>query len=283
MDITNISISGAITYWSVSSSTSREALEEGLTTAGLDRWVPSRLSIQNAIKAALTDLYAQPKTLIRPDRGGFSVVDETQGLFGLDHATRIWVAVQNNKTPVVSPVDHEDTSRILSAIAAQQDLVPVAQLTSMLTGIVKSLGGLSLRESGGLYWLPSPSLSKWGEVQKIMRAAGPNRVAMIQTMVDEESVAAVVDAITAEIESECAQMQAELASGLSDRAAKHRAAHLNGLVDRLRTYEASLGITLDKLREGLVILDGGLIAAAGSSDIGAGNAIAAFGGLGDFL
>lgn len=282
MDITNISISGSITYWSVSSSTSREALEAGLSAAGLDRWIPSRLSVQNAVKAALTDLYAQPKTLIRPDRGGFSVVDETQGLFGLDHATRIWVAIQNNK-PVIAPADHPDADRILSAIAAQQDLVPVAQLTAMLTGIVKSLGGLSLRESGGLYWLPSPSLSKWGEVQKIMRAAGPNRVAMIQTMVDEESVAAVVDAITAEIESECAQMQAELASGLSERAAKHRAAHLSGLVDRLRTYEASLGVTLDKLREGLVILDGGLIAAAGSSDIGAGNAIAAFGGLGDFL
>jgi hypothetical protein len=282
METMNISISGAITYWSVSSSTSRDMLVAGLNAAGLSKYEPALMSVQNAVKAALTDLYAQPKTLIRPDRGGFSVVDEAEGLFGLHHSTRVWVAIQNGK-PVVNPPEYPDADRILQSVAYQQDLVPVVQLTAMLTSIVKSLGGLSLRESGGLYWLPKPSLSKWAEVQQILRNAGPNRVAVIQTMVDEESVAAVVEAITTEIEAEVGQMQSELASGLSDRAAKHRASQLNGLVDRLRTYESSLGITLDKLREGLVILDGGLIAAAGSSDIGAGSAIAAFGGLGDFL
>jgi hypothetical protein len=278
----NYSISGAVVYWTASKQTQLDTLAAGLDAIGLGRFAPTAQSDSAALKAAMTDLYAGPTqgggtNLIRPDRQGFSVVTETQGVFGLRHETQVHVTFRHN-TLQVTPAEHPDFARILSAVQAQLDLVPTASLTSALTDIVRHLGGVSMRPTGGIYWIPGRSLDKWRAVIAAVQASGASAVYMAQTVADAESVRAVTDAIVAEIEAEVAQVQRDLADGLTPRSGKARSAHLGTLTERLRGYEDALGLTLDSLRDALVQMDHALIAAAGTDDWGGGLAVAAFGG-----
>lgn len=274
MSVQSVSISGAAVYWSVSSSTQLDALTTGLTAVGLERFAPNQPTMTVAVKAALTDLYAAPRVLIRPDRGGFSVVDEAAGPLGLVHTTRLTVRFSNGLS--VEPVESVEFDRIVAAVQAQRELVPVAALTQMLTAIVRSLGGIQLRSTGGFYWIPARSLDLWRQVMAVVNRAGPNEVSMLTTIVDDAAVAAVSAALTAEMEAEVRQMTDELATGLSERAMKRRSEQLTALVNRLKDYEASLGTTLDTLRQSLVTLETGLIASAGGAEFG-GGAVSAFG------
>jgi hypothetical protein len=71
-------------------------------------------------------------------------------------------------------------------------------------------------------------------------------------------------------------LQEELSTGLNAKGIKARAAALSGMVERLRTYEDALGVTLDDVRQTMCAADTVLIAASGSTGVG-GDAIGAFG------
>ncbi len=278
MSTSQISLSGAIVLWSTTSTTSLDKLTVGLQSIGLEKFAPNQASPQTALKSAMTDLYAGPRKLVRPDRSGFSVVEETQGVLGLQHEVVLTAQFRGGKLETY-PLDEQD--RVLHAYQHQLDLVPVAAITACLTGIVRHLGGIALRQTGGIYWIPARSMATWAQVMAVVQSAGANTLYSITTQVDAESVRAVCDAIQAEMTSEVAQMQAELTEGLSARAGKRRAEQLASMCDRLREYEQSLGVTLTTLRESLVVLDQGLMTTAGADDWGAGSAVAAFGSMFD--
>lgn len=278
MSTSQISMSGAIVLWSTTSTTSLDKLTSGLDGIGLGKFAPSQTSPQAALKAAMTDLYAGPRKLIRPDRNGFSVVEETEHpVLGLQHEV-VLTALPRMGLEVSDPTEQD---RIAQAYTHQLDLVPVASITACLTGIVRHLGGIALRQTGGIYWIPARSTDVWAQVMAVVQAAGANTLYAITTQVDAESVRAVCDAINNEMAAEVAQMQSELADGLSARAGKRRAEQLSSMTDRLRDYEQSLGVTLDTLRGALVTLDQGLMTHAGADDWGAGSAISAFGSMFD--
>lgn len=275
---TQISMSGAIVLWSTTVATSREKLETGLASIGLEKFAPAETSPMTALKAALTDLYAGPRKLVRPDRHGFSVVEESQNLLGLTHTVVLTAQFVRGQLEVYPPAEQD---RVVQAHASQLDLVPVSSITACLTGIVRHLGGIALRQTGGIYWIPARSTGSWAQVTDVVQKAGANTLYSITTQVDAESVRAVCDAINSEMAAEVAQMQSELTEGLTSRAGKNRAAQLSVMCDRLRNYEQSLGITLDTLRGALVTLDQGLMTHAGDQDWGAGSAISAFGSMFD--
>ena len=279
MSTSQISMSGAIVLWSTTSTTSLDKLTSGLDGIGLGKFAPSQTSPQAALKAAMTDLYAGPRKLIRPDRTGFSVVEETEHpVLGLQHEVVLTALPRMGQLEVSDPAEQD---RVVNAYAHQLDLVPVASITASLTAIVRHLGGIALRQTGGIYWIPARSTSKWAQVMAVVQSAGANTLYAITTQVDAESVRAVCDAINSEMAAEVAQMQSELADGLSARAGKRRAEQLSSMTDRLRDYEQSLGVTLDTLRGALVTLDQGLMTHAGADDWGAGSAISAFGSMFD--
>lgn len=278
MSTSQISMSGAIVLWSTTSTTSLDKLTSGLDGIGLGKFAPSQTSAQTALKFAMTDLYSGPRKLVRPDRSGFSVVEETQGVLGLQHEVVLTAQFRGGKLEVYPPTEQD---RVASAHAHQLDLVPVAAITACLTGIVRHLGGIALRQTGGIYWIPARSTDAWAQVMSVVQSAGANTLYAITTQVDAESVRAVCDAINSEMAAEVSQMQAELTEGLSARAGKNRAAQLSTMCDRLRDYEQSLGVTLDTLRGALVTLDQGLMTHAGDQDWGAGSAVSAFGSMFD--
>lgn len=276
----HISISGATVFWSASSATSLAKLTANLASIGLDRFAPSKPSLQVAMKAALTDLFAAPRVLVRPDRTGFSVVEEVQTPLGLRHSTILTVeAAQHHPGGMlVYPATADERDRVMRAIAAQQELVPTASITNMLTAIVKMLGGIALRQTGGIYWIPQCSVAQWAKVVAAVQGAGPNSLYTVTTVADQEGVRAVCDAIRSEMGTELAQLQEDLSSGLNVKGIKTRAAALTGMVERLRAYEDALGITLDDVRQTMCAADTVLIAASGDTGVG-GDALGAFGGM----
>jgi len=279
------SISGAVVYWTASKDTSANTLAANLQAIGLGKFVPAPATDAVALKAAMTDLYAGATSgagtnLIRPDRNGFSVVTETQGVFGLMHDTVLHARFAHGHL-ALTPQDHPDAGRLLSAIQSQLDLVPTSSLTSALTAIVGHLGGVSMRPTGGIYWVPQRSLEMWGKVIKAVQDSGASAVYMAQTVADAESVRAVCAAIQAEVGAEVERIRHDLAEGLTARSGRARSAQLSTLGNRLREYEADLGTTLGDLRDALSQMDHALLAAAGTEDWGAGSVASMFGGAFD--
>lgn len=279
MSNVNISISGATVFWRGTSDTEATRLEANLTAIGLGKYAPKPTALNVALKAALTSLYAKPRTLVRPDRNGFSVVEEEQTKLGLSHKTTLTVelTMRGQDGLLIYPAEPGEQARIRQQVKAQLNLVPYSALTQCLTDIVRSLGGVALRDSGGIYWVPQMNVPRWREVVKAVQASGPVKVYCASMVADEDGVRAVCDSIREEMEREVAQISADFASGLSDKAMKSRAASLTAMAKRVREYETALGVTLDALRDGLVQTDAALIATSGEP-LGGGVA-AAFAGI----
>lgn len=151
-------------------------------------------------------------------------------------------------------------------------------MTGALTAIVGHLGGVSMRPTGGIYWIPQRSLEMWGKVIKAVQNSGASAVYMAQTVADAESVRAVCAAIQAEVGAEVERIRNDLAEGLTNRSGRVRSAQLSALGNRLREYESDLGTTLGDLRDALSQMEHALLAAAGTEDWGAGSVATMFGG-----
>jgi hypothetical protein len=279
MSNVNISISGATVFWRGTSDTEAARLQTNLTNIGLGKYAPSPVNMGHAVKAAMTSLYSKPRTLVRPDRNGFSIVEEEQTTLGLRHKVTLTVEVAQRHPDglLAYPCDPPARDRLVSQVKAQLGLVPYTALTQCLTNIVRSLGGVALRDSGGIYWIPQVNVPRWREVVKAVQASGPVKVYCASMVADEDGVRAVCDSIREEMESEVAQINADFATGLSDKAMKSRASALAAMAKRVREYETALGVTLDTLRDGLVQTDAALIATSGEP-LGGGVA-AAFAGI----
>lgn len=279
MSNVNISISGATVFWRGTSDTEAARLQTNLDNIGLGKYAPRPVGMAHAVKAAMTSLYSKPRTLVRPDRNGFSIVEEEQTTLGLRHKVTLTVEVAQRHPDgmLAYPCEQSERDRLVQQVNAQLGLVPYTALTQCLTEIVRSLGGIALRDSGGIYWIPQCSVARWREVVVAVQASGPVKVYCASMVADQDGVRAVCDSIREEMEREVAQINADFATGLSDKAMRSRASALTAMAKRVREYEAALGVTLDTIRDGLTQTDAALIATSGEP-IGGGVA-AAFAGI----
>jgi hypothetical protein len=253
-------VDGSVTFWSLSESTSLGVLKAKLAAiphpARADGWAcyaPTPRTPQACLRDALASVYRS--MLIRPlaKRDGFALIKETKLHDDVVMANAASVAV--TKDGVVDVLKGwVDVVMVKGALDVQAGVVKPSGVTAALVAMLQTeLGAVSLRPSGGVYWLPDASLPAWrqvGEAVEAAAASGRSTVYCINHQFDGASIRAVRDALLNDVAREAARIEAEVDGGLlGENALRARARQAQVLQAKVAEYERVLGERLPDAAE----------------------------------
>lgn len=251
----HISIAGAVTYWTLAEFSDAQKLSEGLEAIGLGPYAPIRPTPLVAVKRALTETFTKRRHLIRPlDNDKYAVVsEEKRGPNDLDYEVIFRVHADRTDNLSFDKPDHPAVPAFEEAYHRQRKQVPAGAVGSALAAIAHILGGVRLRESGGVFWIPSgEALDKWEAVAGVITSAaneGRAVVYRLRTAIDDSTVEAVSDAITRDVEDSIEDIRKKLKDQERYSSFEKRKSEAVALDARVARYESILGKTLDALRK----------------------------------
>ena len=273
-------VGGVITFWSLTDFSSREAVIQGFGRADLAQFVPEEQEAVTILKDALTEVMGGRSTLIRPlaKRSGWAVVGEARGQEKNDYQHLARAEVTANGSVLVVPTSSdwtaEQTNAVYAEFAKYRGMVPAQRLASSLVNIAYSLGGIRLRPTGGIYFIPPGKVDRWKEAAAAVEAAGKNSLYLLSQELNPDTVRAVRDALQTEVEAASKRLHEEILSGdLGERALATRVAEVGELRTKVESYEQILGVGLEALRKqvdsvGSLHLTGTLMAGAADAIAG---------------
>ena len=270
-----VSAAGAVVYWSAGP-TQRELIAERMRQLGLEGFIPPQRTSSAALKDALK-AYAASRSEKRKGRDklvqahkqqskhGFELVDvernEDRNYYTHDFSVRVdefgSVNVLNG---------YADRSELQKLFDEHQSILTGSSVGQALVRLMAHLNGVSLRQSGGIYWLPEDSVDRWLAVARAVEEAGEgetNKVYLLRTAMDENTVRAVRDAVCGEVLGSAKPLAEEIASGtLGEGALETRKTAAMELHKRIGVYEEILGEALKSLHDAVSCVERSAVLAA---------------------
>jgi hypothetical protein len=257
-----LEVGGAVVFWAASAFTDRDRLRDGLAPLCLGRFVPDPRPHAGVLRDALEEALGGPRVLVRPlaDRDGFTVVHEERGRTANGYTATLVARVTAADPPAVAYDPLDDRAALVNAACRRhRGRIPAAQLSACLVKVVESLGGIRLRPTGAVYWVPGPKIDEWARVARAVEAAAdgrPSAVYLLRHRLDADAVRAVRDAVVAEVSGEASRIRDEVAAGdLGGRALETRKAQAAGLRDKVLLYEDLLSVGLAELHRAVDAAD----------------------------
>lgn len=271
-----VTTAGAITYWRLSGAITLDALAAAWKVEGLDeKLLPGAPSDEVAFRRAVKAL-EEKRVLIRPlaRRGKWAVVRETvrEGQSAPDYSTRIAISFEKEAMRV-DAVDagayeaEELRAKVREAFDTQRGLLHQIDIASWLVKLAEKQNAVSLRDSGGVYFVPRPAMDFWRKATHAIEFATGGKVFIIPAMKNSEAIDAITDALTIEGDKFAEAVMSELTetdadAKLGDRALASRADACRSLLKKVESYEGFLGIKLDLVRDRVNKLNASIAAAA---------------------
>lgn len=253
---------GAIVYWRINGSTKLEDLQESWERARLPSGdLPVEVAAETALRLACQE-QKQKRRLVRPlqDGRGYAIVEETAEGDDLSHR----VAVRVKLVPCFwtdSPerlIAHE----IRASYERHLNEIHAAAFGSWLVKRVTDCSAVSLRDTGGIYFIPRHGMAHWRRIATAIREASPHQLFEIPAMKSDEAVLSIVDALTSEATAEMEALREELAGGeLGGRALKSRQAACQAVSAKVAEFSALLGIQMSVVASQLTQLEAEITAA----------------------
>ncbi len=251
---------GRITLWRLDGDMSIAKLQDAWVAEGLD---PAMLCETETPIAALKhavreNVSSGMRNLLRPlaDRKGWAYVKETATADSVSHAAPTLIAKVNAAgQPVITCTDERLVNAITATYYAHLDTISTGKAGSWFSWLMKKIDAVSLKDTGGAYYVPPQHVATWESMRRAIHAGTAHRIQRIPAMRCEETIEAVLDAITQEAERAVVKMQAQIASGeLGAKAlegTRYGSAAVEALESKLARYEGIVGKRLDGLREKL--------------------------------
>lgn len=266
---------GAISYWRLSGNVALAALTTAWRAQGLDESIlPSEPGDEVALGRAVRELQGK-RRLVRPlaKRGAWVVKDEEVTPAGDDvRHVRVAVVKFENGSAAIEP--GEAPFETYDSVAAQIrdgfrkariELAP-EDISGWLIKLAKDRSSVSLRDSGGIYFVPRTAVEFWRKAVSAIQSVGAHRIFQIPALKNDEAIDAILDAVTAETSAAVAEIEAELIKegddALGARALKTRGEICGSLLDKVAAYEELLGVKLTALVSKIEDLRAGVAAAA---------------------
>lgn len=199
--------------------------------------------------------------LVRPldVRGAWALVEEfvaeheTTGKKKLTHVQRGTVRLDARYKPEFEDVPAEIAQVVEANYGRELDVLSASDISAWLVQMVAKLSATSLRERGGVYFIPQPYVAAWERLVKAVRACSAHKMYSAPAMRSDDVVEAVLDSITEEAQLECAALEKELTTeddgeGLGVRALKTRADRAQRMARKVGDYEQLFSVKLDALR-----------------------------------
>jgi hypothetical protein len=265
-------VCGSVSYWRASGSVSIATMKAAWDAAGLDEKLFRKApEPETALRRAVLDLArretindkTERRILIRPQKEAstWAVVEEivTEGAKPV-YAPLVIVSfaaggihVEQSLGTWAQAQAIEETVR--AAYFAQQGLFAPEDITGWLVKLAYANGAVTLRDSGGVYFIPRPAMDFWNKAADAIEKATHkgHQVFRIPAMKNTEAVEAIIDAVTQEAEQEAKKIDEEIMAGLGDRALETRKTRIADLLAKVSSYEELVGREM-KIRERLETL-----------------------------
>lgn len=269
---------GAVTYWRLSGSIPHADLAAAWAAAGLPEAelprLPSPETVLRRTVTALREARRHVDPLAR--RGAWAVVDVRPTADDLDFRTTAKVFyvpetadAAGNVTPAELRVETDDdklADTIRATYAEQAGLLTSTDISAWLIRRVEALQAVSLRDSGGVYFVPKGGVAYWRLIAGVLAETTRHTVFQIPALPNQDAAAAILDAIMDEVTTAVARIDAELTAEPEDRigprALRARTATCHELASKVGVYEDLLGRSLADLRTQLDELEARVVAAS---------------------
>lgn len=260
----NAPTAGAVVYWTLSGAIDYAALEVAWKAAGLDEddlvKPPSEvMALQRAVRG-----YASKRVLARSiSKGHWALVEElvvNDKLVYADDPPMLDAKLDVATGALTLTPEH---AGVRVAYDENRALVETRDVSNWLAGLCAELGGVTLRDTGGIYFLPPAGLEHFRKVVGVLELVSAHAVQSIPAMRCEEAVKAVLAAVKDEAVKAAEELAADLAGGeLGHKALDGRADRAEKVKAKLAEYEELLGVELNELKDKLEDLRANLAGAA---------------------
>lgn len=254
-----LKIGGALTFSALAEWSVRLKLEAGLQRLGYMQHVPEPRSATACLKDALHEVFTERSVEIKPlaAADSFEVIRIQKGEYRNSYDHLFGVSVDDERRISLRPYVADTADRIMAEFNQQLGLLRAYSVTQCLTGILRSLGGTSLRPKGALYWVPPPHVGAWAEVAGVVDGCGfkkPNAVYLLRHQMDADAVRAVRDGIVNEVRVRSQEISREVLdpdNPLKARGLARRQEEAQELHEKVKLYEELLGVGLSGLTQTL--------------------------------
>lgn len=255
---------GAIVWWRLSGSTSHDHLQKVFDRHGQSvDLLPGTCGPSTALTRAMAD-HGSKRKLVRPlaDKGR-AIVAESAHEADLDYTIQVRARLDEHDQPVFDPPTHPLVPELRKAWHDHLGLVSADDAGTWLVKVVTRLGGVRLRDTGGVYFIPHDVVATWDALVAAVHEATGHRVNSVPALRTEDAVSSILDALQQEAEKAALEMEEELAEGnLTPKMAGRRQTRAERLEEKVARYEGLLGQSVEGLRARLERLRGGLAATA---------------------
>jgi len=249
--VVDASGAGATVWWTLSGSIDLDRLRAAWVAEGQDeKELPVPPSPAAALRAAMMEHKARNR-IVRPLDGGWAIKDEhmLEDKSDLDYSP----AVVKAKVTIAGTLSMDGDWTLRREIQESYDAllweIDPARVSSWLSSYVGELGGIALRGTGGIYYLPPWALAKWERLVRVLASAGARHILYdMPTMKSAGAVRAIIDGLTADLQTALDLLDKEMSSGLGEKALETRRIRVEEMQVKLERYETLLGSKLEDIR-----------------------------------
>jgi len=239
-------LAGAFVWWRLSGDMNIMSLEATWAENHLKEPMPSKPSFQVALRRAVNE-QANRRRLIRPlpkDQSGYAIVDESpdhEKTLNYDIACKVYF--ERSGKVAISGGSDVMRSEILAAYERHLSTVSASDVREWLTGvIIPTVLALKLRDGGGVYFIPQPTLAKFRAIVRCVKWSSDHAIFAVPAMKTEDAVEGIIDALRHESETTLQKLKEDLDKGeLGVRALKSRLDACAQQEKKLTQYELMLG------------------------------------------
>lgn len=252
----HVPTAGAIVWWRLSGVVEHAKLLAAWKAAGFqEESLLETPSPATALRRAANEL-REKRVLVRPlgRNNGFAVVREkvTGDEQELDYEVVAKVTLDAVGRIKFDGVDDALRNEVLTAFERHLGQLSTEDFSAWLVRAMPKLDAVSLRDTGGVYFIPHAQVEHLAMVTAVLHANTEHVVHRVPALRSTEAVEAILDAIEQEALAETERIERELEEGkLGEKAYENRIAQADKVTTKVERYEGLLDMKLDALRERL--------------------------------
>ena len=242
---------GSIVFWTMSGTVNHTRFADSLARQGSTFKAPDEPSNVVALHRAVNEVArVTGGEAHQRKRGSWAIV-------GKGHEE---TDTETGKTEMVYPIHVTasiegdaivtDSQQVRDAFDVARYQIAPQDISSWLCRVLDKLGAVSLRDSGGFYFVPNDKTADWARVTTAIKHASSHTIHSVPAMRSAEAVDAILGAITSATQAACDKISTDIqGEGLGRRALETRQRETAEILARVEKYEELLGLKLDALRE----------------------------------
>jgi hypothetical protein len=248
-------LAGKVIWWSLSGDVRISEINAALDDAGLpEEYRLKQPSSGKRIERTLKQV-AFKGQIVRPGKkGGYVLISEGQDAGG-DNAysqeLRVWTEVQDmTEVLCLSDEAHSKADIVREVFAHHSEVVATPDVSNWLsTFVIKNVSAVSLRNTGGYYFIPSGDLPLWGKIQRVLEQVSQHEIYDLPAHTKATAMRAVMKAVMEEAELALSLVAEAAETNMNRRGIASRSDELDALTEKLIKYEDILGVTLGVLKD----------------------------------